>query len=229
MVGSATPPAEGAFHPLRGELPPPPERRVAAPSGQRLSWVAVSRRLRIRLIALAVLVGLVALRAAGGAGAAVTCPASAAAASGAVQWEFGVIGAPTAGASGVTSSWTRGKGTWSAGAASGPICESDSGSGIPKRDIVLRASGSSTLSPQIKRYGLLGVGLALGVRVSASDDRACPVGTSGTVTLFASYYSTHRDSIALRFRGGCADHDHTFTGSIVRVLIARDGAQVNSA
>jgi hypothetical protein len=48
------------------------------------------------------------------------------------------------------------------------------------------------------------------------------------VTLFASYYSVHRDSIALHFTGACAAHDHTFTGAIVKVLISRNGAQVNS-
>ena len=49
------------------------------------------------------------------------------------------------------------------------------------------------------------------------------------LTLFASYYSVHRDSIALHFTGACASHDHTFTGTLVRVLITRNGAQVNTA
>jgi hypothetical protein len=77
--------------------------------------------------------------------------------------------------------------------------------------------------------GLLGVELALKVRVAASDDPACAVGSSGTVTLFASYYSTHRDSLRLRFAAGCADHDHTYSGSSLHVLITRKGVQVNSA
>ena len=38
----------------------------------------------------------------------------------------------------------------------------------------------------------------------------------------------HKDSIALRFGGACSDHNHTFTGAIVKVLISRGGAQVNS-
>jgi hypothetical protein len=41
--------------------------------------------------------------------------------------------------------------------------------------------------------------------------------------------SVHRDSIVLHFAAACASHDHTFTGSIVHVLIARNGAQVNTA
>ncbi|HEY1778539.1 MAG TPA: hypothetical protein VGG41_20455 [Solirubrobacteraceae bacterium] len=171
-----------------------------------------------------------ALALAGGAAAAVTCPASAAAVStsGPVQWEFSVIGAPTAGASGVTSSWTRGNGAWNAGKATGTICSEDKGS-FARRDLVFKVSGNSVLAPKTTRLGLLGVSLTLPVTVSASDDKGCPTATHGTVTLFASYYSVHRDSIALHFSGACATHDHTFTGAIVKVLITRNGAQVNSA
>jgi hypothetical protein len=81
----------------------------------------------------------------------------------------------------------------------------------------------------VTRKGLLGVELALKVKVSASDDSACPVGTIGTVTLFASYFETHRDTLALTFSGGCTDHDHRYSGSSLHVLITRKGAQVNSA
>jgi hypothetical protein len=170
---------------------------------------------------------------AGGAGASVVCPASASAASapstlGPVQWAFSVIGAPTAGASGVTSSWTRGNGTWDGGIAAGTICSEDKGGGAPRRDLVLKVSGTSTLIPKTTRLGLLGVALVLPVTVTASDDTACPKATRGTVSLFASYFSTHRDTIALHFTGACASHDHTFTGAIVKVLITRNGAQVNS-
>lgn len=185
------------------------------------------------LLATSIAMGVAsALAFAGGAAASVTCPASASApttstTAGAVQWEFSVIGAPTAGASGVTSSWTRGNGTWNGGKATGTICSEDKGS-FARRDLVLNASGSSVLVPKTTRLGLLGVSIVVPVTVSASDDTACPTGTHGAVTLFASYYSVHRDSIALHFTGACAAHDHTFTGAIVKVLITRDGAQVNS-
>jgi len=172
-----------------------------------------------------------ALAFAGGAAAAVTCPASTSAASastvGSVQWAFSVIGAPTAGASGVTSSWTRGNGVWNGGKATGTICSEDKGS-FARRDLVLKVSGSSVLLPKTTRLGLLGVSIVVPVTVSASDESACPTATHGTVTLFASYYSVHHDSIALHFTGACAAHDHTFTGAIVKVLITRNGAQVNS-
>jgi hypothetical protein len=190
---------------------------------------AVSVRGRLQMLAIAVAGAVATLAVSGAAAGAVACPASASAvSSGPVQWEFSVIGAPTAGAAGVTSSWTRGRGSWSGGTASGTICSDDSGPGLPKRDLVLRVSGASTLSPQITRYGLEGVGIVLPVTVSASDESACPKGTHGSLTLFASYYSVHKDSIALRFSGGCSDHNHTFTGAVVKVLISRSGAQVNS-
>jgi hypothetical protein len=41
--------------------------------------------------------------------------------------------------------------------------------------------------------------------------------------------SSGRRELALAFHGGCSDHDHGFRGPQLHVLIARDGAQVNSA
>ena len=122
-----------------------------------------------------------------------------------------------------------GQGSWSSGRASGTICTEDKGGGLPTRNLVLRVSGSSTLSPKITKLGLPGVGIVLPVTVSATDDAACPRGTPGSVTLFASYYSVHRDSIVMHFASACSSHDHSFTGTIVHVEIARNGHQVNTA
>ena len=144
-----------------------------------------------------------------------------------MQWIFSALGAPAAPGGGTTWSWTRGQGSWSAGSATGTICSEDKGGG--RRDVVLSASGASTLSPQIKRLGMLGVGIVIGVRVRASDDARCAVGTRGTITLFATYYSTHVDTIAMHFAAACADHDHRFSGPIVHVEIDRGGHQVNTA
>lgn len=192
---------------------------------------AVIARRRLLMAATAALAAGLVLAVAGAAGASVTCPASASAASantaGPVQWAFSVLGAPSAGAAGVSWSWTRGNGVWNTGQATGTICSEDKGS-FPRRDLVLKVTGSSLLVPKTTRLGLLGVSVALPVTVSATDDATCPKGTRGTVTLFASYYATHRDTIAVHFAGACTDHNHTFTGSIVKVLISRNGAQVNS-
>lgn len=192
---------------------------------------AVNARRRIPMAASAALAASAVLVFAGAAGASVTCPASASSASattaGPVQWAFSVLGAPTAGAQGVTSSWTHGSGVWNSGQGTGTICSEEKGT-FARRDLVLKVSGSSLLVPMTMHLGLLGVSIALPVTVSATDDGTCPKGTHGTITLFASYYSVHRDSIVVHFAGTCTDHNHTFTGAIVRVLIARNGAQVNS-
>ena len=175
------------------------------------------------LIAVVALAGLVAPAAA--ATGSVTCPAPAGTSAGAVQWIFSALGAPAAPSAGTKWSWTRGQGSWSAGSATGTICGEDKGGGS-RRDVVLATSGPSTLSSHIKRLGLLGVGIVIGVRVRASDDASCAVGTRGTITLFASYYTTHVDTIAMHFAAACADHDHGFGGAIVHVEIDRGGHQV---
>jgi hypothetical protein len=175
-------------------------------------------------VALAVALGSVAATAA----AKVTCPTSSDT-GGTVQWAFSVIGPPTPPTPAGYKSWTRGEGNWTRGTATGAVCVSDSGGGLPARSLVLAPAGGSTITPHITELGLLGVGLVLPVRVASSNDTACPKGSIGDVKLFASYYGTHKDRITTHFAGGCAGHNHTFTGSGVRVLIAHDGAQVNTS
>jgi hypothetical protein len=181
---------------------------------------------RLALIAAIVLAATAA--SAGASPETVRCPASAGASAGAVQWEFTALGVPNTPSGAVDWSWTRGRGSWNGGKASGTVCAEDRGHGIATRDLVLTASGGSVLTPHVTEHGMLGVSLVIGVRVHATDDAHCPTGTHGTITLFASYYSVHVDTIALHFTGGCGDHDHSFGGSVVHVLIARNGHQVNS-
>lgn len=191
----------------------------------------VSARRRVGLIAVATLAGVSALAAqpSGATQASAKCPASAASSAGPVQWAFSELGAPSPVSPTVNWSWTRGHGSWSSGRASGTICSQDKGGGLGSRNLVLTVSGTSTLSPKITRLGLPGVGIVLPVTVSASDDAACPQGTRGSVTLFASYFAVHRDSIVLHFTARCASHDHRFSATTVHVLIARNGRQVNTA
>ncbi len=184
------------------------------------------------LLTPAVAVGLaIACCAGAAAGAAkVKCPIKASSSSTPVEWAFTESGPPSGAHGGVVSSYTHGRGTWQSGKASGTICHADQlGGGKGSRDLVLAMAAGSKLSPRVTRLGLLGVELALKVKVAASDDPACAVGSGGTVTLFASYYSVHRDSLQLRFTSACADHDHSFGGAALHVLITRKGAQVNSA
>ncbi len=144
---------------------------------------------------------------------------------GSVQWAFSDT-SPALGAARGTSAYTHGRGGWTGGRANGTVCLSESGPGSAKRDLALAVAGSAKLSTGVTRLGLPGVELALAVRVSASDDPACATGATGRLTLFASYHEAHRDSAALRFRSGCADHDVRYGGSHLHVLITRGGAQV---
>ncbi len=157
-----------------------------------------------------------------------SCPLKAGSPSGGdVQWAFTETGPPS-GKHGVRSSYTHGRGNWTTGRATGKACSQDSLIKGPSRNLVLIVAGNAKLSPHVTELGLPGVRLALQVRITASDDRACLAGTRGTVTLFASYYAIHRDSLKLHFAAGCAAHNLTYRGSRLHVLIARHGAQVNA-
>ncbi|HEY8304846.1 MAG TPA: hypothetical protein VIG42_09715 [Solirubrobacteraceae bacterium] len=200
-------------------------------------WVSRSnfaRHLSLLVIVLAACAVGALATSAGGAQTASTgkvkCPIKASSSSSPVEWAFTESSPPSGAHKGIASSYTHGKGRWQGGKATGTVCHEDSlTGGKGSRNLVLAMAGGSKLSPRVTRLGLLGVELALKVRVAASDDTACPVGTAGTVTLFASYYATHRDSLALSFGGACADHDHRYGGGSLHVLITRQGAQVNSA
>jgi hypothetical protein len=62
----------------------------------------------------------------------------------------------------------------------------------------------------------------------ASDDAACSKGSKGTITLFASYYSVHYDTMKLHFGPGCKGHNLSYASPHLVVLITRHGAQVNT-
>jgi hypothetical protein len=144
-------------------------------------------------------------------------------------WAFTTTGPPSTSSPGLISTYAHGRGTWSGGRGRGTICRQDTRSGSSRRDIVLSVVASAHVSPRITRLGRLGVGLVLSVTVSASDDTGCSPGARGTVTLFASYYEGHRDSIQFHFAAACASYDATYLGPRVYTLIARNGRQVNHA
>jgi hypothetical protein len=145
-----------------------------------------------------------------------------------VQWAFTESGAPSDKHKGIKTSYTHGRGNWTSGKTTGKACSQDTLTKGPGRNLVLSAAGKAKLTGRVTQSGLLGVRLVVPLKVSASDDSACAVGTRGTVTLFASYFSVHRDTAALHFAKACADHDHHFSGSSLHVLITRHGAQVNT-
>jgi hypothetical protein len=157
----------------------------------------------------------------------VACPAGVASLPAKAEWVWSAYGKPSSSAGKVSYSQTGGNGTWSGGAAQGTICSENQGGGKPKRSIVLKVSGGSKLTPGLTRGGLLGVGITFGVTVSKSGDPdVCPVGSTGTVTLFASYYSTHSDKASMTFAGTCAGWNESFSGSILHVEISNNGAMI---
>lgn len=159
----------------------------------------------------------------------VTCPLDAkAAASGQVQWAFSQYGPPVGRHPGLRTSYTHGRGTWLGSRAHGWVCHQDMGGGAPRRHVVLRVtSNPSALHGMVTRLGKLGVELTVPLIVTATDDSACAVGTHAHMTVFASYYDVHVTRGVLRFAAGCRRHDHTFRNPALKVLIARNGAQVN--
>ena len=158
----------------------------------------------------------------------VACPLAPGAPSGGdVQWAFSDSGLPVGNA--VRTSYVHGRGSWTSARATGTVCTSDSlrkGSGV--RDLVLTVGGTSKLTGRVTQSGLLGVRLVLPVKVSASNDVACAKGATGTITLFASYYSVHRDTMQIQFESQCTGHNRSYSGSALDVYIARHGAQVNT-
>jgi hypothetical protein len=145
-----------------------------------------------------------------------------------VQWAFSDSGRPDGDT--VRTSYAHGRGSWTGGRATGTVCITDSptnqGGGV--RDVVLAVRGASGLAGRVTQGGLLGVRMVLRVKVRASDDRSCATGASGTVTLFASYFSVHRDTMRTHFGSRCTGHNLDYSGSALHVYIARQGAQVNA-
>jgi hypothetical protein len=129
-------------------------------------------------------------------------------------WGFHA-GQPVSGAAGA---YTRGHGTINLAAktATGVICQVYRPRGKPDREVVL-AVGRHVIhtSHHAVRFGVAGNIMSIHVRVHASSDRGCPMGTAGRATVFASYNNVHRDSVRLTFAGACRDQQRRWTGPSV--------------
>ena len=119
---------------------------------------------------------------------------------------------------GATGSYTRGHGTinLAASTATGIICQVDRVPGAPDHQIILSV-GRHVLyhSHTANMFGVPGNIMKITVRVKSTTDPACPAGTSGQVTIFASYNGVHADSVQYSFPAACRDHRHRYTGSSV--------------
>jgi hypothetical protein len=64
-------------------------------------------------------------------------------------------------------------------------------------------------------WGFPGNIMKIIVRVVASNDPKCEVGTVGRATLFASYNGVRSDSVQFFFPAACKDQDHLYHGTQV--------------
>jgi hypothetical protein len=64
-------------------------------------------------------------------------------------------------------------------------------------------------------WGYPGNIMKIVVRVVASNDPKCEVGTVGRATLFASYNGVRSDSVQFFFPAACRDQDHLYHGTQV--------------
>ena len=126
-------------------------------------------------------------------------------------WGFHT-GAPITGASG---SYARGHGdiNLTAGTVSGILCQVDRVAGEPDRMLTLTVQRHLVShSHHAVLWGYPGNIMTIIVRVTASTDPRCAVGTLGRVTLFASYNGVRSDSVDFEFPGDCSSHDHVYHG-----------------
>jgi hypothetical protein len=129
-------------------------------------------------------------------------------------WGFHT-GAPITGASG---SFARGHGDidLDAGTVSGILCQVDRVPGEPDRMLTMSVERHLVShSHHAELWGYPGNIMTIIVRVQASTDPRCAVGTLGRVTLFASYNGVRSDSVQFIFPGDCSSHDHVYHGSQV--------------
>jgi hypothetical protein len=112
---------------------------------------------------------------------------------------------------GPTGSYVHGHGTFhpSAQTASGIMCQVDRVRNSPDRQIILSVDRHLVYySHTARRWGYPGNLVKLSVRVKQSTDPNCPVGTTGLVTIFASYNGVHQDSVKFYFPAACKGHRH---------------------
>jgi hypothetical protein len=114
--------------------------------------------------------------------------------------------------SGVTGSYAHGHGNFNptARSASGIMCQVDRVRNQPDHQIILTVKKFVSYSHTAVLWGFPGNLVKLAVRVKQSTDPGCPVGTSGLVTIFASYNGVHQDSVKFWFPAACRSHRHLY-------------------
>jgi hypothetical protein len=116
---------------------------------------------------------------------------------------------------GAHGNYARGHGdiNLSARTTSGIICQVQRSGGGAYRQITLSVGHHLVYSSHVAvMFGVPGNIMKIDVRVERSTDPACPVGTSGEVTIFASYNNVHKDGVQFSFPAACKSHRHRYTG-----------------
>jgi hypothetical protein len=116
---------------------------------------------------------------------------------------------------GETGSYARGHGeiNLAANSVSGILCQEDRVRNGPTRAITMTVNHHLVYhSHYAVMWGFPGNIMKIVVRVRASNDSECKVGTVGRATLFASYNGVRSDSVQFFFPAACGDQDHLYHG-----------------
>jgi hypothetical protein len=118
-----------------------------------------------------------------------------------------------AGSPGEAGGYARGHGeiNLEANTVSGIICQEDH-----KGAITMTVEHHLVYHSHVAvMWGFPGNIMKIRVRVRASNDPKCEVGTVGRATLFASYNGVRSDSVQFFFPAACRDQDHLYHGTQV--------------
>ncbi len=119
---------------------------------------------------------------------------------------------------GATGSFARGHGdiNLEVHTVSGIICQEDHVRNRSTRAITMTVEHHLVYqSHYAVMWGVPGNIMKIRVRVRASNDPECQVGTIGHATLFASYNGVRSDSVQFSFPASCKAHDHLYHGTQV--------------
>lgn len=117
-----------------------------------------------------------------------------------------------------SGSFARGHGeiNLEASTVSGIICQERHFRGQPTRAITMSVAHRLLYhSHYALMWGYPGNIMKIVVRVRASNDPGCRVGTVGRATLFASYNGVRSDSVQFFFPPACRDQSHLYHGTEV--------------
>jgi hypothetical protein len=117
-----------------------------------------------------------------------------------------------------TGSFARGHGqiNLEANTVSGILCQEDRFRNRPTRAITMTVEHHLVYHSHVAvMWGFPGNIMKIRVRVQATNDAKCVLGTVGRATLFASYNGVRSDSVQFRFPASCRDHDHLYHGTQV--------------